>query len=30
VQEEKVLQEELEGYDDYMHRVRYRFIPQVW
>jgi protein-S-isoprenylcysteine O-methyltransferase Ste14 len=30
VREEQVLQEELEGYDDYMHRVRYRFIPHVW
>ena len=30
VQEEKVLQEELEGYNDYMHRVRYRLIPHIW
>lgn len=30
VQEEQVLQEELQGYSDYMHRVRYRFIPHVW
>jgi protein-S-isoprenylcysteine O-methyltransferase Ste14 len=30
VREEQVLQEELEGYDDYMHRMRYRFIPHVW
>ena len=30
VQEERVLREELEGYSDYMTRVRYRFVPYVW
>lgn len=28
--EEKVLKAELEGYADYMRRVRWRFIPGVW
>jgi protein-S-isoprenylcysteine O-methyltransferase Ste14 len=30
VLEERMLKEELRGYDDYMARVRYRFIPHVW
>jgi len=30
VQEERVLREELDGYRDYMSRVRYRFIPHLW
>ncbi len=28
--EEQFLQRELEGYDAYVKRVRYRFIPHVW
>jgi protein-S-isoprenylcysteine O-methyltransferase Ste14 len=28
--EEKVLAEELEGYTEYLHRVRWRLIPRVW
>jgi len=28
--EEKMLVEELEGYDDYRKKVRYRLIPFVW
>jgi protein-S-isoprenylcysteine O-methyltransferase Ste14 len=30
VQEERVLRAELPGYDTYMARVKYRFIPHVW
>ncbi len=30
VQEERILREELPGYDEYMKRVKYRFIPHVW
>jgi hypothetical protein len=30
VLEERVLQEELEGYSAYMLRVRYRFVPHLW
>jgi protein-S-isoprenylcysteine O-methyltransferase Ste14 len=28
--EEKTLMEKLEGYEDYLRRVRYRLIPGVW
>ncbi|MCJ7623699.1 MAG: isoprenylcysteine carboxylmethyltransferase family protein, partial [Anaerolineaceae bacterium] len=28
--EDKMLQEELEGYQDYAQRVRYRLLPGVW
>ncbi len=28
--EEKMLVEELEGYDDYRKKVRYKLIPFVW
>ena len=28
--EEKVLLEELEGYDEYMKKVKYRLIPYIW
>ena len=28
--EDKVLQDELEGYHDYARRVRYRLLPGVW
>jgi len=28
--EDKVLQDELEGYRDYARRVRYRLLPGVW
>ena len=30
VREERVLQAELPGYDEYMAQVKYRFIPYVW
>lgn len=30
VNEEKMLLEELTGYDDYRRRVRYRLVPRVW
>ncbi|MEN6438956.1 MAG: isoprenylcysteine carboxylmethyltransferase family protein [Syntrophobacter sp.] len=30
VREEQVLREELEGYGDYMARVKYRFVPCIW
>ncbi len=30
VLEERTLQQELPGYDEYMTRVRYRLIPEVW
>jgi protein-S-isoprenylcysteine O-methyltransferase Ste14 len=28
--EEKVLLEELEGYDEYKKKVKYRLIPHIW
>jgi protein-S-isoprenylcysteine O-methyltransferase Ste14 len=28
--EEKLLQEELDGYHDYMRKVRYRLVPYMW
>ncbi len=28
--EERVLREELPGYDAYMAQVKYRFIPYIW
>lgn len=30
VMEERLLKRELSGYDEYMKRVRYRFVPGVW
>jgi protein-S-isoprenylcysteine O-methyltransferase Ste14 len=30
VLEERLLREELEGYDAYVARVKYRFVPHVW
>jgi len=30
VLEEKMLWEELKGYDDYSAKVKYRLIPYVW
>ncbi len=30
VNEEKMLKEELEGYESYARKVKYRFIPKVW
>jgi protein-S-isoprenylcysteine O-methyltransferase Ste14 len=30
VREERVLRGELEGYDDYLSRVRFRLIPGIW
>jgi protein-S-isoprenylcysteine O-methyltransferase Ste14 len=30
VKEENTLRDELEGYADYMLRVRYRWIPGIW
>jgi protein-S-isoprenylcysteine O-methyltransferase Ste14 len=30
VKEERLLQAKLPGYNDYMARVRYRFIPHIW
>lgn len=30
VNEEKVLIKELEGYDEYIKKVKYRFIPFIW
>jgi protein-S-isoprenylcysteine O-methyltransferase Ste14 len=30
VQEERLLERELNGYNEYMKRVRYRFVPHVW
>ncbi|MGA7876414.1 MAG: isoprenylcysteine carboxylmethyltransferase family protein [Desulfoferrobacter sp.] len=30
VLEERVLRKELEGYDAYMARVKYRFFPSIW
>jgi protein-S-isoprenylcysteine O-methyltransferase Ste14 len=28
--EERMLKTELEGYEDYSERVRYRFVPLLW
>jgi protein-S-isoprenylcysteine O-methyltransferase Ste14 len=28
--EERTLASELEGYDDYAARIRYRFVPYLW
>ena len=28
--EDRILQEDLDGYRDYSHRVRYRLIPGIW
>ena len=28
--EEKLLRQELGGYDEYTHRVRSRLVPYVW
>jgi protein-S-isoprenylcysteine O-methyltransferase Ste14 len=28
--EEHMLREQLEGYDAYMTKVKYRFIPHLW
>ncbi|MDR3554652.1 MAG: isoprenylcysteine carboxylmethyltransferase family protein [Syntrophobacteraceae bacterium] len=30
VREERLLMEKLDGYADYMVRVKYRFVPRVW
>ena len=30
VREERVLRQELPGYDTYMARVKYRLIPHIW
>jgi len=30
INEEKLLQKELRGYDEYMKKVRYRLIPFIW
>ena len=30
LKEERLLREKLEGYDIYMAKVKYRFIPYVW
>jgi protein-S-isoprenylcysteine O-methyltransferase Ste14 len=30
VLEERTLTAELEGYADYVQRVRYRFVPLLW
>ena len=30
VNEEKFLKKELKGYDEYMKKVKYRFIPYIW
>jgi len=30
VREERVLRKELDGYEAYMTRVRYRLVPHVW
>jgi len=30
VREERVLRQELPGYEAYMARVKYRLIPYVW
>jgi protein-S-isoprenylcysteine O-methyltransferase Ste14 len=28
--EDQTLRDELSGYEEYAHRVRYRLIPGVW
>ena len=28
--EEKMLRQELDGYDEYTRKVRYRLVPGVW
>jgi protein-S-isoprenylcysteine O-methyltransferase Ste14 len=28
--EEKLLREELDGYREYTHKVRYRLVPCMW
>jgi protein-S-isoprenylcysteine O-methyltransferase Ste14 len=28
--EEKMLRQELAGYDEYTHKVHYRLVPGVW
>jgi protein-S-isoprenylcysteine O-methyltransferase Ste14 len=28
--EEKTLIEELEGYKEYMEKIRYRLVPKIW
>jgi protein-S-isoprenylcysteine O-methyltransferase Ste14 len=28
--EDRTLQEELSGYAEYTHRVRYRLVPGIW
>jgi protein-S-isoprenylcysteine O-methyltransferase Ste14 len=28
--EEKVLAEQLDGYKEYMQKIRYRLIPGIW
>jgi protein-S-isoprenylcysteine O-methyltransferase Ste14 len=30
IDEEKMLRQELTGYDEYTHKVRYRLVPGVW
>jgi len=30
IDEEKMLAEELQGYDDYRKRVPYRLVPGLW
>jgi protein-S-isoprenylcysteine O-methyltransferase Ste14 len=30
VDEEKMLRQDLDGYDEYTHKVRYRLVPGVW
>jgi protein-S-isoprenylcysteine O-methyltransferase Ste14 len=28
--EDRTLQDELTGYDEYAHQVRYRLLPGIW
>ncbi len=30
IDEEKMLRQELIGYDEYTHKVRYRLVPGIW
>ena len=30
VGEERILASELEGYEDYRHKVKYRLVPLIW
>jgi protein-S-isoprenylcysteine O-methyltransferase Ste14 len=30
VLEERTLRRDLEGYEEYMERVRYRLVPRIW